>query len=99
LRYNFCNDGGRPLGTLDSWLSFRNKVFKASSPSNAVSLIVNIPLFPPEYRRLENLVDIGLSNNAIEKLDDATFENLNNTNVRKIELSRNKLSEITKIFY
>ena len=52
--------------------------------------------FPPEYRRLENLVDIGLSNNAIEKLDDATFENLNNTNVRKIELSRNKLSEISK---
>jgi hypothetical protein len=25
-----------------------------------------------------------------------TFENLNNTNVRKIELSRNKLSEISK---
>jgi Leucine-rich repeat (LRR) protein len=52
--------------------------------------------FPPAYRRLENLVDIGLSNNAIEKLDDATFENLNNTNVRKIELSRNKLSQISK---
>jgi len=52
--------------------------------------------FPPDYRRLENLVDIGLSNNAIEKLDDATFENLNNTNVRKIELSRNKISEISK---
>ncbi|VDI82476.1 toll-like receptor 13 [Mytilus galloprovincialis] len=53
------------------------------------------PTFPDEYRQLKKLNEIGLSNNAIRKLDDSTFRNLHNSDIRKLELSRNKIDEIS----
>ncbi|XP_071173088.1 toll-like receptor 3 [Mytilus edulis] len=51
--------------------------------------------FPDEYLQLKKLNEIGLSNNAIRKLDDSTFRNLHNSDIRKLELSRNKIDEIS----
>ncbi|CAC5400420.1 unnamed protein product [Mytilus coruscus] len=56
---------------------------------------ISNPTFPDEFKDLKKINDIGLSNNAIRKLDDLTFRNLQNSDVRKLEVSRSKIDEIS----
>ncbi|XP_052061822.1 slit homolog 3 protein-like isoform X2 [Mytilus californianus] len=56
---------------------------------------ISNPTFPDDFKDLKKINDIGLSNNAIRKLDDLTFRNLQNSDVRKLEVSRSKIDEIS----
>ncbi|VDH97763.1 Hypothetical predicted protein [Mytilus galloprovincialis] len=56
---------------------------------------ISNPTFPNEFKDLKKINDIGLSNNAIRKLDDLTFKNLQNSDVRKLEVTRSKIDEIS----
>nr|WBP49914.1 Toll-like receptor protein [Mimachlamys nobilis] len=73
-----------PLGTLHG---LQNLYIQANSINNAT--------FPAEYRNLTQLKNIGLSNNFIRVLRNDTFEALGTTNVIKLELSRNKIDNIS----
>ncbi|XP_076112040.1 uncharacterized protein LOC143080200 [Mytilus galloprovincialis] len=56
---------------------------------------ISYPTFPDEFKDLKKINDIGLSNNAIRKLDDLTFKNLKNSDVRKLGISRSQIDEIS----
>ncbi|CAG2249756.1 unnamed protein product [Mytilus edulis] len=57
--------------------------------------LISNPTFPDEFRNLKKINDIGLSNNAIRTLDDLTFRNLQNSDVRKLGISRSQIDEIS----
>ncbi|XP_065934646.1 toll-like receptor 13 [Magallana gigas] len=52
--------------------------------------------FPTSYENCTLLSTIGLSTNFIENLTKETFQSLQNCPVRKLELSRNKITDISK---
>ncbi|KAJ8302794.1 hypothetical protein KUTeg_019190 [Tegillarca granosa] len=52
--------------------------------------------FPSEYSQLRALIDIGLSNNKITRLEPNAFVSLKQCPVRKLELSRNLIDTISK---
>lgn len=52
--------------------------------------------FPDTYENSKELATIGLSSNMIENLTKESFQNLQNCPVRKLELSRNKITDISK---
>lgn len=52
--------------------------------------------FPVEYSNLTQFKNIGLSNNFITTLENKTFEALNTTSIIKVELSRNKIKNISR---
>ncbi|OWF39627.1 Toll-like receptor 3 [Mizuhopecten yessoensis] len=74
-----------PLGTLQGLQSL---YIQANGINNAT--------FPAEYRNLTQLKNIGLSNNFIRILGNETFEALSTTTVIKLELSRNKIDNISR---
>ncbi|XP_061197974.1 insulin-like growth factor-binding protein complex acid labile subunit [Saccostrea echinata] len=51
--------------------------------------------FPTSYEVSTSLATVGLSANEVENLTDNTFKSLRNSALRKLELSRNKITDIS----
>ncbi|KAK7500304.1 hypothetical protein BaRGS_00008527, partial [Batillaria attramentaria] len=57
--------------------------------------LISNATFPPKSTHLAALNSIVLSNNKIAQLTNGTFEALRNSSVRKLELSRNRLKNVS----
>ena len=86
----FLNFGGNNLKyvpALPTLVNLQSLTLEANKITNAT--------FPEEYRNNPSLGSVVLSNNNIQFLDNYTFQYLGQSNLRKLELTRNKINQIS----